>query len=365
MSPLLLPLLALLVGCSSGEGAVELPDAALTAGAPVPVSTVRVQLESISTPVHATGTSRPIREADLAPLTSGRVHSIAVAEGQAVEAGQVLVQLDSNTARLSATQARASADAVRAQADQLTADYERMAPLGQSGSVTQSRIDQLRTQRDATQAQAAAASAAADAAARFVFDTTLRAPFAGTVVRVPLEVGEMAATSPPERLVRIVDLSTLEITIEVNERDLDQIHVGDAVDGRFPNLDRAFEGVVSQIGLEISPATRTAEVVVSVPNPEGLLRAGSFAELAIRTTQTRRGVVVPVDAVLGSGDSAAAFVVVDGHAARRPVKVRTAGDGLVEVVEGLSEGEVVVTTDVGRLRDGVPITLAEQVGVTP
>ena len=363
MSPVLAVLLAVLTGCSSGHGAAELPGEAAS-DAPVAVGTVRVALEPVSTPVHATGTSRAVREADLAPVTGGRVHQIAVREGDEVTEGQVLIQLDAGTARLNATQARASADAVRAQADQLAADYDRMAPLGQSGSITQSKVDQLRTQRDATLAQAAAASAAADAAARFVFDTTLRAPFAGTVVRVPLEVGEMAVTAPPDRLVRIVDLSSLEIAIDVNERDLDRIHVGDRVDGRFPNLDRAFEGQVARIGLEVSPSTRTSEVVVEVPNPDRVLRAGSFAEIDIHTSEVRQALVVPAGAVLGSGDGAAVFVASEGHAVRRAVKVRPAGDR-VEVLEGLAEGDAVVTSDVGRLRDGLPIQTDVQVGVTP
>jgi RND family efflux transporter MFP subunit len=220
---------------------VAAADSTAAAAAPAPVETIVAAAGEVAAAVNATGTSQPIRKADLAPAMSGRIEKIYVREGQHVAAGQILVALDGRTAQLGAEQARQAAAASAAQADQLDADHRRLEPLAQRGSVAASRLEQLDSQRRAARAQARAAQSAADAASRAAQNAILRAPFPGTIADLPHEVGELASTST---LARLVDLSELEIHVRVAARDLGRIAAADAVTAAFPQLGVTARGAV-------------------------------------------------------------------------------------------------------------------------
>lgn len=349
----------LLAACGKDEPPkLSLPPASPTApaaAAPARVETLVATAAELAAPVHATGTSQPLRKADLAPAMNGRIEKLYVREGDRVRAGQLLAAIDGRTAQLGAEQARAAAAASTAQADQLDADYQRLEPLARRGSIAASRLEQLESQRRAARAQARAAQSAAAAADRAATNAILRAPFAGTIADLPREVGELAAGGP---LVRLVDLSQIEVHVRVAARDLGRIAAADAVRATFPQLGLTAEGAVSRIGFEVDPTTSTAEVVAVIPNPGGALRGGLFAELQIAPAQKRRAVVVPRSAIAGAGAQAAVFAVVDGKAVRRPVEVAPFDDARVELVKGIAGGTVIVAAQLDRLTDGAPVVAA-------
>lgn len=342
-----------LAGCGKEDTQkVSLPPTASVPVAPAPirVETVLAAASEVAAPVHGTGTSQPIRQADLAPAMNARIEKIYVREGQRVAAGQTLLALDGKSAQLGAEQARASAAASAAQADQLDADYQRLAPLAERGSVAASRLEQLDSQRKAARAQVRAAQSAAGAAGKLAQNAILRAPFAGTIVDLPHEVGEMASGSGS--LARLVDLSRLEIHVRVAARDLGRLSVSDGVRATFPQLGLTSSGTIATIGLEVDPTTSTAEVVAVIPNPDGALRGGLFTELTLSPSRKRSAVILPKTAVAGAGAQASVLAVVDGKAVRRPVEVAPFDELRVEVVKGLEDGAVVIAGQLDRVREG-------------
>lgn len=351
-------LVACTVGCSSNANQAQLPPAAGGDGgaavvrAPQAVEQGPIARAAVSAPVRSTGTTRPLRAANLASATSARIEKILVKEGDKVRAGQALLRLDARAASLAVSQAEASAAALEAQATRLSADYERLAPLVQKGAVAQSRVDQLASQRDAAKSQVEAAKAATDAARRVAVDATLSAPFAGTVVDVPVEVGEMSGSGT---LVRLIDLSAVEVSVRINERDLGRVSAGDAVRAVFPGVGSEATGKVQRVGLEVDPANRTAELIVELPNPKGELRAGVFAELEITPSATRDAILVPRAALTGGSGDQAVFVIEGGVAKRRAVKTQPFDDLRVEVTEGLQGGEIIALAGVDRLGEGTPV----------
>jgi len=357
VAPAALALAALaLAACGRSEAKeLSLPPPATTpaAVAPARVETIVAAAGDVAAPVHATGTSQPIRKADLAPAMSARIEQIYVREGQHVDAGQLLVALDGRTAQLSAEQARQAAAASAAQADQLDADYKRLEPLAERGSIAASRLEQLDSQRKAARAQARAARSAADAASRAAGNAILRAPFAGTIVDLPHEVGELASMST---LARLVDLSQLEVHVRVAARDLGRLSLGDSVTAAFPQLGATAQGTISRIGFEVDPTTSTAKVVAVVPNRDGKLRGGLFTELQIAPSTRRSAIVVPKTAVLGAGPQATVFVVTSGKATRRAVEIAPFDDARVEIVKGVADQTVIVAAQLDRVTDGAPVT---------
>tara|TARA_R110002096_G_scaffold434832_5_gene658286 strand:+ start:95645 stop:96757 length:1113 start_codon:yes stop_codon:yes gene_type:complete len=339
--------------CKKDEGQAKLPSAGTDRSADVPL--LVVSPETIRIAIKATGTTQPIRAANLGPQATARIEELMVDEGDVVEKGQTLVRLDVQGARLQAAQAQAAAAAVKAQAQLAEADYQRLAPLAASGTISAQRGPQLKAQRDALASSAKAAEAAAAQARRGITNTTVRAPFAGTISSVFVEVGEIATMVPPKVLVRLVDISELEVRIQVNERDLGRIAKGDEVSVTFPSSGNRVTGTVTYISPEIQAHSRAAEVVTRITNVDRHLRAGLFAEIEIAPTTSRQAIVVPVESLGGTGESRFVYVVKGGVAHRISVQVLSLDAGRVEILSGLKDGERIVQSGLHKVTEGITV----------
>lgn len=357
--------LGLSIGCGT-EGGTELPEtsgSAPGAGAQTPtVAAVRATLARVDEGIRVIGSSRPVRAANLGPQMTARITEIQVEEGSSVSEGDVLVRLDARASAISARQARAMAEAATVQAEQTSAEVDRLRPLASEGTIASQQMDQLLAQQRATAASANAANAAVAQAQTMLRNSSIRAPFDGIVSSVRMEVGETATLMPPSVVLRVVDLSELEVRGRVSERHLPSLELGAPVTARFIALDRSVEGRVSFVGLEVDPQTRTVEVIARIPNEEGALRAGTSVEITIAAGEPREAVTLPQAAVGGAGDARRAFVLVDGRAMARDVTVRPIAGNRVEVVAGIDEGELVITPFTTALADGASVEIADPVG---
>jgi RND family efflux transporter MFP subunit len=172
-----------------------------------------------------------------------------------------------------------------------------------------------------------------------------------------MDVGEIATLVPPTTLVRLVDTSSLDVRVKVHERELARVTIGDAVSAKFPSSSQSAVGVVTFISPEIDPRTRNAELVTRIPNPEGILRAGMFAEIEIKPKGAQQSLIIPTAAVSGTGENRFVFTIANNTAERRKIRVAPIDRDRVEVLEGLQEGEPIVSSGLGRLSEGSPITL--------
>lgn len=353
--------LAGLAACKEkGEKLTQLPASETAAQQePVAVGVTTVQRAEVSRDVVATGTTEPVRDADLSPQVTARIAAILVKEGDHVKAGQVLARLDAVEANLSVESTAAQAESSRANYELAKAEYERLAPLVKQGSVTPQQLQRLEANRDALKAAADAARVNQADAARKVTNTAVRAPFAGVISKVYSEVGEMATLMPVTVLMRLVDLSSVDVRVPVHERELSRIEVGSRVRATFPSMSRTAEGTVTFISPEIDPKTRSAEVVTRVPNPDGTFRAGMFAELHIAPKAGQQSLVVPKSAVGGAGENRYVYVVNGGQVEQRKVRVAQVDSETLEVLEGLEAGALVVERGIGRLSPGAPVKVTQ------
>jgi RND family efflux transporter MFP subunit len=357
-SYILLVILLGLLGCKQETGKLTQLPAAETAtqqAEAVSVEVVNVKRANVARNVLATGTTEPIRDANLSPQMTGRIAAINVKEGDKVKAGAVVAKLDSIEAGLRVEASAANAANTLAQYELAKAEYERLAPLAQKGTVTAQQLQRLEGQRNALKAAADAAKVSQADADRNVTNTNLRAPFAGVISKVPAEVGEIATSVPVTVIVRLVDLSSVDVRVPVHERELSRIVVGNKVSARFPSMDQGAEGTVTFISPEIDPKTRSAEVVTRIPNPSGVFRAGMFTEISIAPQGSQQSLVVPKSAVGGAGDNRYVFVVSGDSVEQRKVRVSPVDADTVEVLEGLKLDEQIVEKGIGRLSNGVHV----------
>jgi membrane fusion protein, multidrug efflux system len=316
------------------------------------VSAATVTRQAIVRSVVANGTTEPARVAAIGPQMTGRIGAILIKEGDRVKAGAALVRLDSTEATLRVLQTAAGAAQSKAQYELARAEYERLAPLAAKGTISAQQLQRLEAQRDALKSATDAAHVAQSDAARMQGNTTIKAPFAGIVSKVPMEVGEIATMMPPSVLLRLVDLSGVDVRVQVHERELGRVSIGDQIEARFPSSNQKALGQVTFISPEIDARTRNAEVVTRIPNPDGALRAGMFAEISIKPKTSPNSLVVPSSAVAGTGDERYVFVIAGDMAKRQKVRVAPIDSKTVEVLDGIEEGQAVVREGLGRLSDG-------------
>lgn len=312
-------------------------------GMQLPVETVTLQPQALAGGLQTVGSLRADESVVVRPEVGGRVTRIHFTEGGRVAAGQPLFTLDGSLAQASLNEAAANLENSRrtiARAEQLSREK----------LIAQSDLDKARAQLGVDQARVASARTA-------LSKMTLRAPFSGQVGLRSVSVGEFVNVG--QDLVTLVKLDPIEVDFSVPETVLDQLRNGQKIDiivDAFPG--DAFGGKVVAIDPVIDPNTRSAKLRAQIPNPDFRLRPGQFAKLQLDTgTGDAKALMVPEQALMQDGDTRFVYLVVDGKAKKTAVKTGTRTPGLVQVVEGLKAGDVVITAGQAKpmMHDGVPV----------
>jgi membrane fusion protein (multidrug efflux system) len=308
---------------------------------PVSVVAVPVTSDRISFELEALGTTRANESVDITAKVVNQVTAVRFAEGQQVTRGQVLVELD-------AAQVRADLAAAEAALAESRSQYQRSRELYTTRVLSDQQIEQIEATYKGNEARVASARAR-------VADTVIRAPFAGRVGLRKISVGSLI--SPGTVITTLDDTSTVKLDFTIPETFLSAVQPGLAIKAHsvaYP--DTPFEGKVSSIDSRVDPSTRSVTVRALLPNPQGLLKPGMFL-----TVRLSRGaidaVLVPEQALVPEQGNMFVYVVKDGVAAKRELRLGQRRVGDVQVLEGLAAGELVVTEGTQKLRDGAAVTL--------
>jgi RND family efflux transporter MFP subunit len=247
---------------------------------------------------------------------------------------------------------------------------QRDALLGQlsearsNAAVAVKAIDTARTavgtaQAAASQARAAVATAQTqvDQARKAIADTAIVAPISGYVAERTADLGEFVTPNTPNsKVATIVRTSVLRMRIDVPEQNIGLVKAGQGISlqtSAYP--DRNFAGTIARISPSLNPTSRTLTVEAEVDNPDGLLKPGQFATVRIAQGAPKPTVMIPTAAVKTDGDVNRVFVVKDGRAEERIVKLGVLEGELIEVRQGVQEGEQVVVSGLNQVYDGVSV----------
>jgi RND family efflux transporter MFP subunit len=286
---------------------------------------------------------RPERYAVLAPPGPTRVARIFVVAGQRVAEGDALIEFEHAPFDAAAQSAAAAlANAQRA--------YERAVRLVQAG---------ILAQKDSGQAAAdlAAAEAAAVTARRAQQLATLRAPLAGVVTRMSAVLG--SSVDANQTLVEVADPTALDLVFNVSPTEAGRIHTSDTVtvsSGEGAGGEALGSGLVASIGAAVDSVSRAVAVRARLARPARALRIGESVFGRIHTGVTVDAVVVPVEALVPEGDGYRVYIVdAEGIAHARAVTVGGRSETLVEILSGVTAGEMVVTTGAYGVQDSARI----------
>ncbi|HMO81637.1 MAG TPA: efflux RND transporter periplasmic adaptor subunit [Pyrinomonadaceae bacterium] len=279
---------------------------------------------------------------------------------------------------------------VTAQLELAERELQRAERLLETGDVSRSTYDQRKSQRDAllgqldearsnaavairaiNTAQAAVETARAAAngaraairtseaqvaqARKAVSDTTVVSPLSGYVSEKSVEVGEFISPNTPNtKIATIVRTSTLRLKIDIPEQEVGKVATGQGISLQTSaHPERSFAGRVVRIAPSLNQQARTLTVEAEVQNTEGLLKPGQFATVRITQSRPEPAVMIPVSAVRTDGEINRVFLVKDGAAREQLVQLGLLENDMIQVKSGVVEGDVVATSNLNLLRDGI------------
>ena len=310
----------------------------------VPVEVAQATRRAVAASYSGTTTLEALGESQVVAKTSGVALAVLVEEGQVVRAGQALVRLDPDRPRLQVAQAAA-------QMHKLENNYRRAQQLVEQRMISANDVDQIKYDLENARAVYRAASLE-------LSYTTITAPISGVVASRSIKSGNFVQINSP--IIRIVDASRLEATLNVPEREIAKLKPGQAVGLAVDALPgKQFTGTVARVAPVVDNGTGTFRVVASFPG-DGELQPGMFSRLDINYDQRADALVVPRTALLEDGGEPAVYVVRDGKAQRTVLKLGYNDAGWVEVREGLKPGEQVVIAGKAALREGSAVQVIGQ-----
>jgi multidrug efflux pump subunit AcrA (membrane-fusion protein) len=376
----------------------------------IPVQIAPVVHENLTYSLVANGDIAPLMQVDLFPKVSGYLEKISVQMGDSVRQGQVIAQIDRAEFLQKVKEIEAKVAQARAQYAELEAGTraEDIREAEEAVKQAQSRFNNAKLQRErvlalydrqviskkeadvsemdynVTEAQLAASeqrfkslkegarpeTRAASLGKLKEMEAVLAqeqirlqnaqivAPFSGEIVRRNVDNGSLLSPSTP--VVTLVHLETLKVVANVLEKDISLVKTGMKVKiltEAYP--DKPFEGTIVRINKALDLATRTLQTEISVPNPGRLLKPGMFARIEIALKEKPAALVVPRTAVLGEEGKQFVFTVEGNQAFRKPVVTGIEQEGLIEIVEGVKEGDKIVVRGQESLRDRSTIRIIE------
>jgi len=357
----------------------------------IEVQTARASRQEIVQKVNATGKIQPRTQIKISADVSAKIRKLAVVEGQWVEKGALLVELDRErylaavqSAEANVRSAQANAMLVRQNLDRAQKEFERSKELLARQLESQSDFDAKQTawqveaaRHNSANEQVEQARASLKQARDDLSKTTIYAPMSGTVSALNKEQGEIALGSQfqADVILVIADLSEMEAQVNVDENDIVSIHPGQAAEIQADALlAQPLKGKVSEISSSANTAASGTteqktefEIKIGIVNPPKTLRPGMTATADIVTNTNPRALSVPlqsvalrtVDQLVRKGEKRkdaearfkpdkdgfveVVFVIENGKAVARQVKTGIQSDELIEIVDGLKDGEEVVT----------------------
>lgn len=309
----------------------------------VAVKIAHVERKEINLDFTANGTFAPNKELEFSAENSGRVSKVFVQEGSKVSVGTVLARID---AEILSTD-RETAEATYQNA---VKDLTRYESSFKTGGVTQQQLDQA-------QLAAENAKLRLKQLQRRLSDANIRSSINGVVNKKMVEVG--AVVAPGTKLFELVDVSKLKLKVNVNEGQVANLKIGDAVQIQssvFP--DEKFTGKVTFIAAKADENLNFPIEVEVVNNIKNSLRAGMYGTALFKFPKQAPAILVPRTSFVGSVSSNEVYVLNKDNKAetRKVVSGRILGEN-VEILEGLKEGETVIISGQINLTEGTPVTI--------
>jgi RND family efflux transporter MFP subunit len=330
------------VGCSHSSSPQD--DAAPV----VEVTVTHVEQADISDTLSLSGTiiAPPNRDIRVSSLVAGRIAELTVAEGDRVQAGEVLARVDARPYEDQLTQVQAAEAQARASSENSTLTYQRNQDLFQRGIAARKDVEDARTQESVAKAALKQAQAAVALAQRQVARTEVKSPLDGFVVKRFVNAGEQVDGTAAQPIVEVANLETVELMVNVPAIYLSKLHAGESLSlslDAFPG--KTFAGRVVAIPAAVDPSSSAGAVRIGLANPGNLLRLGMFLKTEVALENHQQAIVIPAQALYHDESSQPVVYRLEGqNAIATPVKIGVVTPEKVEILDGVKAGDAIVLT---------------------
>ena len=327
---------------------------------PATVTASRVQQQRWQARLNAVGSLRAVNGVDVTTQAQGKVKAIYFESGQSVEQGALLVELiaEPETAQIEVLEAE------RRLAER---EFKRISALYKKGVATLRELDQAQASIDQVLANLAVQRATIE-------ERTITAPFSGRLGIRQVDLGQNVA--PGDAVVSLQQLHPIFVDFSLSERDFSRVEEGQSIELTAPAVPEVtFQGRITAIDPAIDPRNRTFLLQATLDNPEGRLRPGMFADVAVKVEKFRSVLVVPRTSISYAPYGNAVFIIrkqqgraqektpprqmrgrapvpqTDLVAVKRFVKTGEVRGDMIEIIEGVQAGEQVATSGLLKLRN--------------
>jgi len=392
----LVPLMPAVTACGGGESATRTAAKGVNA---VRIEVTPVQRMTVQRQVELNGTLVSPDQASVSSEVSGVVREVLVEMGHEIKPGQVLVKLEPQELELALRQAQSQLHQTEAQLgmdgagqtepppdaeistirtavanrDDARAQATRASQLMRQGLLTQADYDTTQTRLKVTDAAYQSAveqvrslraslqqrRAAVELAQKKLNDAIIRSPIGGSVSERLVQPGEFIRENTP--VVTIVQMSTLKLKTAIQEKYAAQMRPGLAAEFRVESMpDEVFRGRLAYVSPAVDQATRTFPVEILVDNSDRRLKPGFFAKGNILTRTDENVLALPDAAISTLAGDSSVFIVNQNKVTKQPVTLGARSGNLVEIVTGIKGDEMLATTSLSELADGVAVAIGKK-----
>ncbi|MFH1226394.1 MAG: efflux RND transporter periplasmic adaptor subunit [Planctomycetota bacterium] len=344
----------------------------------IPVITREITRTDMVETVSNFGTMQAINQVDIYTKISGRVEELLVKSGESVREGDTLAILETSAIEAQIIQAASAQESAQAQLKQLKINIDnsekelaRIRELYKAGAVSDSRRDQAETQFKASMAQQEAIEAqikqldATMELTRINYEEAqISAPISGVISQRYIDVGDMV--TPMKPVFTVIQTERVKVAAAIPENIAARVLVNktpaaislDAYPGKN------FEGIVSYVSPAVDTRSRSLDIEIELDNKDGLLKAGMFCRVELMLEQKNNVIAVPKDVLVydlsGNDIKNYAVFVVRGNLAKKiVVKIGIYSKGMIEIKEGLMEGDRIITTVGPQIFDGCKVEVVD------
>lgn len=328
----------------------------------VSVTLATVESRPFRGSIPFTGTLLAVNRAELKAEVQGRITRVVVQEGDRVAAGSVLCAQDEDELLLAVQAAEAQLAQAQVQAEQAKRDNDRAQSLLEKRSVTKQSAQLAETQLNATMAMVRAAESNLGLAKSRLRKSRITSPFAGEVAKRLVQPGEVL--SPGQPVFEVVDNRKLEIQADLPAEVLARIEKGMKASFRVTGFEKPFEATLTQVSGSVQQDGRTLRVRLEVPNTDGRLKSGLFAEGEILAQGETNRPALPTSVLTAVGRDAEIFVVENNVAHRQRILLSGQEQDGWRPVDGIAVGSRVVNLGRDQVMDGSRIQVATAAATT-
>ena len=332
----------------------------------LPVEVEKASMAAMPETVEAIGNIEPFKKVVIFSEATEILEKLTVREGDFVKAGELIAAIEGEQRKLTVKQLENEIKSQQYQLENLKSNYERNKRLADQGVIAPKNFEDTETQYNSALYRLKALEAQMETAKRRLKDTAILAPISGMVAQKFMDEGELVTESTMTKsdpIVSIVDISRVKITVPVGESDIKKVKANQKValeTDVYPG--RRFSGRVNKVMPVTDYVTRTTTVEVLADNPGYLLKEGMFARVSI-DAGTRNVLAVSMDALMRmpSSGSYYCFKMRDADTVEKAyVETGVVKGGVIEIKEGLKEGDTVVVTSQGALETGKKVIPADR-----